>query len=215
MFFEAQPFLINEEKNMMILEPEFYLEKNVERVAKNLLGKMLVTNFNDQETAGVIVETEAYAGITDRASHAWNGRRTKRTETMYKDAGTIYVYLIYGLYALFNIVTNEKEIPHAVLIRAIEPVYGIDIMQKRRKLHKPGYKISAGPGLLSIALGISTQHNGLTVFNSPIRIEDAGKIITTEQILSRPRVGVAYAGEDALLPRRFSIKNNPWVSKAR
>ncbi len=199
----------------MKLNKEFYLDEDVERIAKKLLGKVLVTNFNDKITAGKIVETEAYAGITDKASHAYGGRRTKRTEIMYWQAGTIYVYLIYGIYSLFNIVTNKEDIPHAILIRAIEPLDGVETMLKRRKLDKPKYNLCAGPGMLTQALGISTKHTGLSIYDENIWIEDRKINVNQEKIIARPRVGVNYAGEDASLLRRYSIKDNPWVSSAK
>ena len=199
----------------MKIHKEFYLDENVERIAQNLLGKFLVTKFNGQLTSGKIVETEAYAGVTDKASHAYGGRRTKRTEIMYWPAGTVYVYFIYGIYSLFNIVTNKKDIPHAILIRAIEPVDGIETMLRRRKIDRPKYNLSSGPGLLTQALAISTKHTGQSILDGPIWIEDRGINLTANEIIARPRVGVAYAEEDALLLRRFSIKDNPWASKAK
>ena len=149
----------------MKLNKEFYLEKDVDRIAQNLLGKFLVTNFDGLLTSGKIVETESYAGVTDKASHAYAGRRTKRTEIMYRQGGTIYVYLIYGIYSMFNIVTNKENIPHAILIRALEPVDGIETILSRRKLDKPKYNLSAGPGLLTQALGITTKQSGLSLFD--------------------------------------------------
>ena len=199
----------------MKLEKKFYLDEDVDNIAMELLGKFLVTNFNGQLTSGKIIETESYAGVIDKASHAYGGQRTNRTEIMYRAGGTIYVYLIYGIYSLFNIVTNKEDIPHAVLIRAIEPVDGIETMLRRRKLDKPKYNLSAGPGLLTQALGISTKHTGQSIFDGNIWIEDRGIILPQDEIIVRPRVGVAYAEEDALLPRRFSIKDNPWVSRAK
>jgi len=199
----------------MKLNKAFYLDEDVDQIAKMLLGKFLVTNFNDQLTSGKIVETESYAGVIDKASHAYANRRTNRTEIMYRQGGTIYVYLIYGIYSLFNIVTNKEDIPHAVLIRAIEPVDGLGSMLKRRKLEKPKYNLCAGPGLLTQALGISTKHTGQSILDGNIWIEDRGVNVPKKEIVARPRVGVAYAAEDALLLRRFSIKDNPWVSKAK
>ncbi|KAA3611097.1 MAG: DNA-3-methyladenine glycosylase [Calditrichaeota bacterium] len=199
----------------MKLKQAFFQREDVDQIAKELLGKILVTNFDGQLTSGKIVETESYAGVTDKASHAYSGRRTKRTEIMYGPAGTVYVYLIYGIYSLFNIVTNKNDIPHAVLIRAIEPVDGINKMLERRKMERAKYNLSAGPGLLTQALGISTIHNAQNVMNGNIWVEDHGLKIHEGEIISRPRVGVAYAEEDAKLLRRFSIKDNPWVSKAK
>ena len=163
----------------------------------------------------MIVETEAYCGINDKASHAYGGRRTKRTEIIYMEGGIIYVYLIYGIYALFNVVTNKKDIPHAVLIRAIEPIDGIDEMLKRRKLNKVQTNLSAGPGLLTQALAITTSQTGKSLLKGNIWLEDRNTTPKEEEIITSPRVGVGYSQEDAILPRRYRIKNNKWTSKAK
>lgn len=194
---------------------DFYNRSDVELIAKDLLGKYLITNFNDTLTSGMIVETEAYAGITDKASHAYNNRRTQRTEIMYKAGGIAYVYLIYGIYSLFNVVTNVEGIPHAVLIRAIEPVDGIDKMLIRRKMKEEKKNLTAGPGLLTQALAISTKHSGLSLLENFIWVEDRGMGFSNQQIICSPRVGVGYAEEDALLKRRYRLKNNPWSSTAK
>jgi DNA-3-methyladenine glycosylase len=199
----------------MKLNKKIYLNADVDQVAQKLLGKFLITQIDGIVTSGKIVETESYAGVTDKASHAYGRRRSKRTEIMYMPGGTVYVYLIYGIYSLFNVVTNKEDIPHAVLIRAIEPSEGIAEMLSRRKLNRPKYNLCSGPGLLSQAFGISTRHTGQSLLNGNIWIEDRGVNILQDEIIARPRVGVAYAEEDALLLRRFSIKDNPWVSKAK
>jgi DNA-3-methyladenine glycosylase len=189
------------------LDKRFYLQRDVVVAARSLLGKYLFTRFDGQLTGGIITETEAYAGEIDKASHAFGGRRTNRTETMYSEGGTAYVYLCYGMYSLFNVVTNKKDIPHAVLIRAIHPIAGLDIMEKRRKMKPAAKNFSAGPGTLSIALGIHfTAHNGLPLEGGEIWIEDRNLNIVPKQILVSPRVGVESAGKDALLPYRFRIK---------
>jgi len=194
------------------LTTAFYRQKDVVKIARELLGKMLVTEIDGVRTAGRIVETEAYAGVTDRASHAWNERRTNRTAVMYLPGGLAYVYLIYGIHYLFNVTTNVKDTPHAVLIRALEPVDGIADM-KARFLHPPA-NITAGPGNLSKALGIHTTLTGESLTGRKIWIEDAPPL-PEEEIIASTRVGVAYAGEDAYLPYRFHIKNNKWVSKGK
>lgn len=199
----------------MKLKIDFYQNADVDDIARLLLGKFLVTRFNGVITSGKIVETEAYAGVGDKASHAYNHRRTRRTEIMYRAGGTIYVYFIYGMYALFNVVTNKEGIPHAVLIRALEPSEGIDEMLRRRKLKQLKHNVSAGPGMLTQALGINITHSGQSLLNSDIRIEDRGIRVNKKDIQSGPRVNVDYAGADALLHRRFWIKDNPWVSKAK
>ena len=190
----------------------FYGRKDVVKIARELLGKVLVTKFGDFTTSGRIVETEAYAGIVDRASHAYGNRRTNRTEVMFADGGKAYVYLCYGIHHLFNIVTNQKEIPHAILIRALEPLQGIDIMLSRTGKKKPDYSLTNGPGNVSKALGISTHHTGSNLLTDEIFIGDDGFKLSKKEILSTPRIGVDYAGEDAKLFYRFVVKSNKYVS---
>lgn len=198
---------------MAKLKTAFYRQHDVTVIAKDLLGKILVTNINGVRTAGMIVETEAYAGIIDRASHAWNNRRTKRTEVIFQPGGLAYVYLCYGIHYLFNVVTNIENTPHAVLIRALQPIDGIDVMQRRYN-NKPSVKLTAGPGSLCKAMGIDTALNGESLTGKKVWIE-TGQDIADNEIAISTRVGVAYAGEDAYLPYRFSIKNNDWVSKGK
>ena len=193
----------------------FYTRADVVQIAKELLGKVLVTRFDGLTTSGIIVETEAYAGAGDKASHAYGGRRTARTETMYRMGGVAYVYLCYGIHHLFNVVTNMEDIPHAVLIRAIEPIEGIDIMLERRGKSKLVPSLTAGPGAMSSALGIHTKHTGSRLSGGEIIIEDRGIVVKKKEIISGTRVGVAYAEEDAYLPYRFLIKDNPYVSKGK
>lgn len=197
---------------MKKLPASFYHRTNVVTIAKELLGKLLVTTFNGERTAGRIVETEAYNGVADKASHSYGGRRTSRTETMYAPGGVAYVYLCYGIHHLFNVVTNMQDTPHAILIRAIEPVTGIDIMLRRMKREKADYTIGRGPGNVSKALGISVVHTRLSLLENEIYIADDGIVIKPSQIGTGPRIGVDYAAEDALLPYRFYIKGNPYVS---
>ncbi len=191
---------------------EFYRQKNVCTVAKALLGKVLVSRFNNIETAGRIVETEAYNGAIDKASHAWGGRRTNRTEIMYAAGGVAYVYLCYGIHHLFNVVTNEEDIPHAILIRGIEPLNGIEHMLQRTGKLRLDNTLTRGPGNVSKALGIYTQHTGLNLQGDELYIADDGFKIKPSQIIATPRIGVDYAGKDALLPYRFIVKDNPYVS---
>ena len=193
----------------------FYQEKNVVLIAQQLLGKILVTQFNNTLTAARIVETEAYNGIVDKASHSYNNRRTKRTEIMYADGGVAYVYLCYGIHYLFNVVTHEKDNPQAVLIRAAEPLIGIETMLERSKKISLDNTLTKGPGNVTKALGISTQHTGISLDTDEIFIVDDGCKITIANVITTPRIGVAYAKEDALLPYRFFIKNNKYVSGTR
>ena len=188
------------------IDKSFYLRDDVLQIAKDLLGKYLFTNLNNEGiTAGIITETEAYAGITDKASHAYNDRRTSRTEVMYMEGGVAYVYLCYGIHSLFNIVTNKKDIPHAVLIRGIKPVEGIDIMMLRANKTNEKQLNGIGPGNVSKLLGIHFSQSGETLSGNKIWLEDRGVKVLPKEIMTGKRVGVDYAGEDALLPYRFRI----------
>ncbi|MGQ0827223.1 MAG: DNA-3-methyladenine glycosylase [Bacteroidota bacterium] len=199
----------------MKLKKDFYLSENVVEISKDLLGKYLFTKIDGKITAGIITETEAYAGEIDKASHAYNNRRTNRTEIMFADGGVSYVYLCYGIHHLFNIVTNYKNVPHAVLIRAIKPIIGVKTILKRRNIEPTNdnikqvengkKKIAGGPGTVSQALGIKTKHSGLDLSGKTIWIEDRGVKINKKEIIVGPRVGVDYAGEDAKLPYRFIL----------
>lgn len=197
---------------MRKLQKSFYVRDEVIQVAKDLLGKILITNFNGELTSGRIVETEAYAGVTDKASHAWNNKRTSRTGVMYAPGGIAYVYLCYGIHHLFNVVTNKVDVPHAVLIRGVEPLQGVEMMLKRTKKKKADYTLTKGPGNVSKALGIFTKHSGMSLLEDKIFIAADGYKQDNRQIIATPRIGVAYAGEDALLPYRFIVKDSPYVS---
>lgn len=197
----------------MKLPFSYYQNQDVIFLAKDLLGKVLFTEIDDKITAGVIVETEAYFGVLDKASHAYGGRRTDRTEILYHEGGISYVYLCYGIHHLFNIVTSVKDEPHAVLVRAVEPLEGKEIMELRRNMPFTKAAISSGPGSAAKALGIDRSFNKKDLSGEEIWIEDHGIRYTPDQIVSTPRVGVAYAQEDALLPWRFFVKENKYVSK--
>ncbi|HSR40369.1 MAG TPA: DNA-3-methyladenine glycosylase, partial [Phnomibacter sp.] len=175
-------------------------------------GKLLVTRFDNRITVGRIVETEAYNGIIDKASHAFGGRRTTRTEIMYSSGGVAYVYFCYGMHHLFNIVTGKADVPHAVLIRALEPLEGIEVMLQRRGKTQPDHALTKGPGSVAQAMGISTLHTGLSLQSSDLYLADDGMMYEREEVIATPRIGVAYAGEDALLPCRFLVKGNQYVS---
>lgn len=187
----------------MKLTNDFYQRTDVVQIARDLLGKELITNIDGELTSGIITETEAYNGIVDRASHAYGGKFTPRTQIMYAAGGVSYVYLCYGIHHLFNVVTNIEGVPHAVLIRNIKPLKGLETILQRRNKTKANNTLSTGPGTLSQALGIKTIHNGLLLQENTIWIEDAGLKIDPENIKSTPRIGVDYAGKDALLPYRF------------
>jgi len=196
---------------MKKLEQAFYCRDDVVAIAKQLLGKVIWSRIGGQLTAGRIVETEAYAGIVDRASHAFGDRRTERTEVMYGPAGRSYIYLCYGIHQLFNVVTNEAGIPHAVLIRALEPVSGIELMAKRRAMGANDLRLTSGPGKLSVAMGWNKAQNNISLQGKVIWIEDQVEIKGTE-IGIGPRIGVGYAGEDTERPWRFWVKGNSFVS---
>ncbi len=182
-------------------------------LAQSLLGKVLSTEFNGQLTAGKITEVEAYLGASDRACHAFDYRRTARTETMFLPGGHTYIYLCYGIHHLFNVVTHQQNEPHAILIRAVEPVLGIEIMMERRKMAKVKPSLSAGPGSMSQALGITTAHNQMKINEGPIRIEDWGFRVKKSEIVAKNRIGVDYAGEHASWALRFFLKDNDFVSR--
>ena len=197
---------------MKKLEPSFYDDPDVVKLARSLLGKLLVTEIDGIRTSGRIVETEAYAGEIDRASHAYGGRRTNRTEIMFGSSGRAYVYLCYGIHHLFNVVTNTEGNPHAILVRALEPVDGIVDMLLRTGKKKMDYSLTRGPGNVSKSMGIQTRHTGTDLLGNLIYIVDDNFKVKETDIVSSPRIGVDYAGEDALLLYRFHLRNNPYVS---
>lgn len=188
----------------MKLSRSFYCRTDVVKIAQELLGKYLMTNINGVVSGGLIVETEAYAGIYDKASHAYGGRRTSRTEVMYMEGGYSYVYLCYGMHYMFNVVTNVKDIPHAVLIRGINPTDGIPIIIERIK-EKNVTHIFNGPGKLTKALGIDKNFNYQDLCGNKIWIEDRGIMVELKKIKTTKRIGIDYAGEDAKLPYRFCL----------
>ncbi|MGD6808066.1 MAG: DNA-3-methyladenine glycosylase [Candidatus Bathyarchaeia archaeon] len=196
----------------MILQRPFY-QQDILTVSKSLLGKILVHKTSDGVTAGRIVETEAYSGPEDKAAHSSGGRRTQRNEVMYGQKGHAYVYLIYGMYNCLNITVGViAGKPEAILIRALEPVEGMEIMAKRRGTLSKQVNLTNGPGRLCIAMGISRVQNMLDLVASPLTVEDA-PLVSSENIVVSTRVGVDYAGEWKDMPWRFYIKNNPFVSK--
>lgn len=189
----------------------FYLRNDVVKIAKELIGKVLVTNWNGEITSGRIVETEAYEGEIDRASHASKGR-TKRTEVIFGEGGKTYIYLCYGLHQMFNIVTNKSSTPHAILIRALEPIEGIDIMLRRTGKKKLDHSLTRGPGNVGKAFGFHTSHCGLSLQSDEVYIADDAFKITKRSIIASPRIGVDYAGDHATWHYRFFLKSNKYVS---
>lgn len=199
------------------LDRSFYIREDVVALSQELLGKFLVTYFDQQYTAGKIVETEAYRASDDKACHAYNNKYTERTKTMFEEGGVAYVYLCYGIHHLFNVVCAPQNTANAVLIRAIEPVDNLNLMLQRRNFKALKPQLTAGPGVMSKALGITTRHTGLSLVHpkSPIWIEDRNEMVSNDDIIASPRVGVAYAEECALWNWRFRIKNSKWTSKAK
>jgi DNA-3-methyladenine glycosylase len=194
------------------LPREFYTRSNTVQIARELLGKLLVVAGVDApRVSGMIVETEAYQGPRDKASHAFGNRRTKRTETMYGLGGTAYVYFIYGMYFQFNVVTHKAETPHAILVRALEPVDGMEEMHRRRVV-KTDNELSNGPGKLCIAMNIDRGFDRADLLADEIWIENYEELMPRE-ISSGPRIGISYAEEYVAKPWRFWIKNNPFVSR--
>jgi DNA-3-methyladenine glycosylase len=197
---------------MKKLELDFYRRENVLEVARDLIGKILVTKWEGVTTSGRIVECEAYAGITDRASHAYSGRRTRRTEIMYAAGGVAYVYLCYGIHQMFNVVSATQNVPHAILIRALDPVAGTKIMLQRTGKSLVDNTLTRGPGNVCKALGIHTAHTGISLRGKELFICDDNNRIPEKSIYTSPRIGVDYAEADAALPYRFYVKGNPFVS---
>lgn len=192
----------------------FFIDSDVVTLSKRLLGCHLNTLVDGKITSGRIVETEAYRGRDDKACHAFNYKRTKRTETMFMEGGHAYVYLCYGIHNLFNIVVNVEGEPDAILIRALEPIDGVDEMLLRRKINKIKPQLTAGPGVLSKAMGIDKSMNNvdLTAIDSPVWIE-LKEPIEADNIISGPRIGINYAEECVEWPWRFCIKNNDYLSR--
>ena|SRR5215468_1460871 len=193
------------------LPREFYTRGNVLQIARELLGKLLVVPSQGKRVSGMIVEVEAYRGPEDRASHAYGGRRTKRTETMYQTGGLAYVYFVYGMYHQFNVVTNKREIPHAILVRALEPVEGLPTIRKRRHLH-PDHNLTNGPGKLCIALGIDRRLDRADLLGKSVWLEEY-EPVKRSMIETGPRIGIDYAEDWVTKPWRFWIRGNKYVSR--
>ncbi|HSU50368.1 MAG TPA: DNA-3-methyladenine glycosylase [Segetibacter sp.] len=194
------------------LPQSFYQRSDVVLITRELIGKILVTFFNNQLTAGRIVEAEAYNGPFDKAAHSYNSRRTKRTEVMYSDGGVAYIYLCYGIHQMFNIVSNAKDIPNAILIRALEPLIGVETMLTRSNKIIASFDLTRGPGNVAKALGLHTSQTGMSLQSDLLYIADDGFTYPDDVIVATPRIGVDYAAEDALLPYRFMVKGSKYVS---
>lgn len=202
------------ERKMRKLPLSFYLRDDVVQISKDLLGKVLVTDWYGGYTSGRIVETEAYAGETDRASHAFRGK-TQRTGVMFGEGGRAYVYLCYGIHQMFNIVTNKEGVAHAILVRAVEPIEGIELMLQRTGKKKPDATLTRGPGSVGKAFGFHTSQCGLLLTGKELYIADDGFRLPASQIVSSPRIGVDYAGEHAAWHYRFFVRDNVYVSGKR
>ena len=196
------------------LPEEFYLQPEVASIARQLLGKVLLTHINGAITGGIITETEAYSGESDRASHAFGGRRTQRTETLYQKGGIAYIYLCYGMHHLFNVVTHKEGFPHAVLIRALHPLVGYEAIARRLNKNTQDTMRLNGPGKLSRALGITVALNATPLSGNTIWITDPGCEVSESKIRSGPRIGVDYAGSHALWPMRFWFEDDEFLSYA-
>lgn len=197
---------------MKKLPIQFYKRADVVLIAKELIGKIIVTSFNGLTTSGRIVETEAYIGLTDRASHSFGGKRTARNEHMYAGPGTAYVYICYGMHHLFNVVTNAKDIPDAILIRAVEPLAGTGTMLERSGKEKVDSSLTRGPGNVARALGISKGHSGINLLQDEVYIADDGFVVEESLIGISKRIGIEGAGDAVLKPYRFYMKGNRFVS---
>lgn len=192
------------------LKSDFYLQ-NTKTVAQELLGKTLVRIYKNKILSGKIVETEAYLGIKDKAAHSYNNRKTPRTKTMYMHGGHTYVYFIYGMYYCLNAVTQKEGTPEAVLIRALEPIEGIEQMKKFRN-NTDLKNLTSGPGKLCQALKIDKTLNAYSLNSDDIFILDNNGV-TKSKILATPRIGVDYAEEAAQWKLRYTIKDNKFASK--
>lgn len=200
---------------MSVIPKSYYQSMDVLGLSKDLLGKYLVSNVGGKLTSGIIVETEAYRAPDDKACHAYANKRTPRTETMFAIGGTCYVYICYGIHNLFNIVTAPEGIAHAILVRAIEPVEGLELMEARRNMSISKKESCNGPGKFTRCMSISKAQNGIDLSSkqSELWIEDRGVKILKNNIIAGPRVGMSTAEECSNWPWRFRIRDNQWTSK--
>ncbi|WP_256012491.1 DNA-3-methyladenine glycosylase [Desertivirga xinjiangensis] len=197
----------------MKLPLSFYRRPDVVLIAKELLGKYIFSNIDGAFSGGIIVETEAYRGPDDLGSHAYNNRRTARNEMMYAAGGVVYMYICYGIHDMLNIVTGEPEESHAILVRAIEPVEGMEFMRERRKVFDDDKRLCKGPGALGKALGLGKQQNGISLAGDEVWLEDRGFIVSAESVVAAPRIGLNIAEPYKSIPWRFYIKGNKFISR--
>jgi DNA-3-methyladenine glycosylase len=199
-----------------VLPLAFYQRPDVLTIAHELLGKHVFTRIDGELTGGRIVETEAYRHEGDPSITLHLQRKAKQAKALYQAGGHAYLYNVYRVHTLFNITTHDAAHPDAVLIRAIEPLHGIDVMLRRRGLATAARNLTAGPGVLSQALGLSPALNGELLTGPRVWIEDAGEVIADADVLASSRVGLEYAGEEAVaLPWRFRVRNSKWTSPAK
>ncbi|MBK7094151.1 MAG: DNA-3-methyladenine glycosylase [Saprospiraceae bacterium] len=198
-----------------LLPLEFYLKSDVVSLARDLIGKLIVSDIEGAKTSGIIVETEAYKAPEDKASHAYNNKLTSRTRTMFEDGGISYIYLVYGFHHLFNVVTGPEGTAHAILVRAIQPVENIELMMIRRRAGFLSYNLTNGPGKWTEAMGINRGLNGVRLYmpDSPIQIYRTENIYTEKEIISSPRIGIPYAQDFIDKPWRFRLKGNAWTGR--
>jgi len=200
----------------LIIDNCFYQRPDVLAIARDLLGKHVCTNLDGELTTGRIVETEAYCHVGDQSITLHLQRKARQARALYQPGGHAYLYRVYRVHTLFNITTHDAEHPDAVLIRAIEPIAGIETMLRRRGLSAPARNLTAGPGLLTQALGLTPELNGETLTGPRLWLEDAGETIADEQVITSSRVGLEYAGPEAVaLPWRFRVRDSKWTSPAK
>lgn len=193
------------------LTRDFFEQNDVVKISRLLIGKVLITNLREATVKARIVETEAYSW-REKGCHAYGGKKTNRNAVMFQSGGVAYVYVCYGIHHLFNIVTNQKDVAEAVLIRGVEPIDGTDLMRSRRGVLKNDFQLTSGPGKLTKAMGIDRTWNGKSLMDDEIWVEDDGYFVPAKDIYAGPRIGIDYAGEDANLPWRFWLRDNKWVS---
>lgn len=201
---------------MSVVPLSFYQRSDVLTIARELLGKHVFTRIDGELTGGRIVETEAYRHEGDPSITLHLQRKARQAQALYQDGGHAYLYTVYRVHTLFNLTVNDAAHPDAVLIRAIEPLVGIDVMLRRRGLATAARNLTAGPGVLSQALGLTPALNGELLTGPYIWFEDAGEVIADDHLLASSRVGLEYAGDEAVaLPWRFRVKDSKWTSPAK
>tara|TARA_R110000851_G_scaffold15726_2_gene51873 strand:+ start:112 stop:711 length:600 start_codon:yes stop_codon:yes gene_type:complete len=196
------------------LPQSYYLQDDVVVIARDLIGKKILSVMGGELTSGIITETEAYRGYDDKACHAHLGRFTERTKIMYEEGGVAYVYLCYGIHHLFNVITNSKDRADAVLIRAVEPLAGIEVMLERRSKDQLDKTLTSGPGNFTKAFGLDRSHYGADLTGDQVWIEEDKSVALKEEDLTvSTRIGIDYAEEDKDLPWRFYLNSSIYVSK--